>query len=496
MAASMIRRVMQSLPIFRSKVPVFTTNRQILQSLKPQTAICRTITQQQMEKNKKQFQKRMFQYLMVIVIVAVISPYVRDLRFASFEPRRDKKRRKLQALKEAEEREKLGDNFQQTESDHNISSSDDSFRPITQEEQSSVFPVVKAAKVFDEGDGYVPPRSNRFNFIADAVDIAAPSVVYIEIQGRHPMMGRQQVSISNGSGFIVSQDGLILTNAHVVANKIRGPQSVKVKLPDGRMVDGHVVAVDSVSDLAAVKIDDGKNLPVMKLGKSSHLRPGEWVIAMGSPLTLSNTITAGIVSTVSRTSKELGLSKDIDYIQTDAAINFGNSGGPLVNLDGEAIGINTMKVTSGISFAIPIDNAREFLEEVQKRMKSGDASQGWTGWFAGGKKSPSTQGDKRGYIGITMLTLNPGLLNDLKSRMADFPNVSHGVLVYRIIVGSPAQVAGMKAGDIITHIDGKPVKSATAVYNAVHTLQKMEVAVVRGSSSQKLTLTLMPEEAQ
>ncbi|XP_022080903.1 serine protease HTRA2, mitochondrial-like [Acanthaster planci] len=496
MAASMIKRVMQSFPIFRSKVPVYTAHCHILQSVKPQTAICRTITQEQMEKNKRVFQKKMFQYIAAIVILVAISPYVRKIDFANLEPRRDKKRRKLQALKEAEERQNLGENLQQFGSDHNVSLSNESLRPVTEEERKSVFPIVKAAKVFDEGDGYVPPRSHRFNFIADAVDRAAPSVVYIEIQGRHPMMGRQQIPISNGSGFIVSPDGLVLTNAHVVANKIRGQQSVKVKLPDGRMVDGHVVAVDSVSDLAAVKIDDGNNLPVMKLGKSSRLRPGEWVIAMGSPLTLSNTITAGIVSTVSRTSKELGLRKDIDYIQTDAAINFGNSGGPLVNLDGEAIGINTMKVTSGISFAIPIDNAREFLEEVQKRMKSEDAGKGWTGWFSGGKKSPGVEGEKRGYIGITMLSLNPGMLNDLKSRMADFPDVTHGVLVYRIIVGSPAQVAGMKAGDIITHIDGKAVKSATAVYNAVHTLKKMEVSVVRGPSSQKLTLTIVPEEAQ
>nr|CAD7604903.1 unnamed protein product [Timema genevievae] len=279
---------------------------------------------------------------------------------------------------------------------------------------------------------------------------------------------------SNGSGFIVHKDGLILTNAHVVIGK---PHSqVQVRLHDGSVYPGVVEDVDMKSDLATIRIQR-KDLTVMKLGSSASARPGEFVVALGSPLSLSNTITAGVISSVNRGSEELGLKgRDMGYIQTDAAITFGNSGGPLVNLDGEAIGINSMKVTAGISFAIPIDYAKEFLDASEQRSK-----------FKG-----SAAATKRRYMGITMLTLTPQIISEILARHKLPEGVTHGVLVWKVVVASPAYTAGLKPGDIVTHINNKPVKGANDIYMALEAGKPLVMMVVR--ENKRFEVTVIPEE--
>lgn len=307
----------------------------------------------------------------------------------------------------------------------------------------------------------------KYNFIADVVEKSTPAVVYIEIVGRHPFSGRE-VPVSNGSGFIISSDGLIVTNAHVVANK----RGVRVKLTNGDVYNATVQDVDPVADIATIRITARNPLPTLTLGRSSEVRQGEFVVAMGSPFSLRNTITSGIVSSVQRGSKELGLSNsNMDYIQTDAAIDFGNSGGPLINLDGEVIGINTMKVTAGISFAIPSDRLRLFLDQAAKKKSS---------WFGE---------TKRRYIGVMMLTLTPSIIAELKLRDPSFPDVSHGILIHKVIFGSPASRAGMLPGDIVVEINGVKVNTSEEIYQAVRDSDQITMVVQRGHDLLKLQMT-------
>ncbi|XP_063976706.1 serine protease HTRA2, mitochondrial [Diachasmimorpha longicaudata] len=343
---------------------------------------------------------------------------------------------------------------------------------------SMLLPSVHASNNFFLTD--ISQNRKKYNFIADVVEVTAPSVVYIEIkdQKRMDFFTGHPATTSNGSGFIVSADGLILTNAHVVVNK---PNiQVKVRLQDGSTYTGVVEDVDMQSDLATVRINK-TDLPVMKLGSSSNIRPGEFVVAIGSPLALSNTITSGVVSSVNRQSTELGLHhKQMGYIQTDAAITFGNSGGPLVNLSGEAIGINAMKVTAGISFAIPIDYAKEFLKKAEARRNNT------------GIKNTS-ESAKRRYMGITMLTLTPDILFELQQRNNNIPpSVRHGVLVWKVMLGSPAYISGLKAGDIVTHVNGETVVSASSIYKVLENPGALILKVVR--SSEVLELRVEPEE--
>uniref|UniRef100_A0A8C5BK40 HtrA serine peptidase 3a n=1 Tax=Gadus morhua TaxID=8049 RepID=A0A8C5BK40_GADMO len=184
-----------------------------------------------------------------------------------------------------------------------------------------------------------------------------------------------------------------------------------------------------------------KKLPVLSLGRSADVRPGEFVVAIGSPFALQNTVTTGIVSTTQRDGKELGIrDSDIDYIQTDAIINVSSRWKP----DGEVIGINTLKVTAGISFAIPADRIKRFLTESQNKNKEA----------------------KRRILGIQMLTLTEALKAELKFSNPDFPDISGGVLVHQVVPGSPA-AAGIQIGDVIVQLNGRPLLTADGLHAAL-----------------------------
>ncbi|KAM5278201.1 serine protease HTRA4 [Hipposideros larvatus] len=318
------------------------------------------------------------------------------------------------------------------------------------------------------------PRSagwlrNKYNFISAVVEKVAPSVVHLQLFRRSPLSIRD-IPVSSGSGFIVSEDGLIVTNAHVLNNR----QRIQVELQSGVQYEATVKDIDHKLDLALIKIEPKTDLPVLLLGRSSDLRAGEFVVALGSPFSLQNTVTAGIVSSTQRGGKELGLKdSDMDYIQTDAIINHGNSGGPLVNLDGDVIGINTLKVTAGISFAIPSDRIRQFLAEFHERQLKGKAL------------------SQKKYLGLRMLPLTMNLLQEIKRQDPDFPDVSSGVFVYEVIQGTAAKSSGLRDHDVIVSINGQPVTTITDVTEAVKDNDSLSIMVRRGS--QTLILTVTPE---
>uniref|UniRef100_UPI00398F7019 serine protease HTRA3-like n=1 Tax=Pristiophorus japonicus TaxID=55135 RepID=UPI00398F7019 len=316
--------------------------------------------------------------------------------------------------------------------------------------------------------GHSHPNSPRykFNFIADVVEKIGPAVVHIELFLRHPLL-RRNVPLSSGSGFIISDSGLIVTNAHVVVasnNIMSGQQQLKVQVHNGKNYEATIKDIDKKSDIATIKINPKRKLPVLSLGQSIDLRPGEFVVAIGSPFALQNTVTTGIVSSAQREGRELGLrDSDMDYIQTDAIINYGNSGGPLVNLDGEVIGINTLKVTAGISFAIPSDRIKIFLTDSLD------------------KQTKDVTGLKKRFIGVRMLTITPALIEELKQRNPDFPDINTGIYVHEVIPDSPAHRGGIQDGDIIVKVNGIPLKTTNDLQEAVMNEFPLLLEVRRGN---------------
>ena len=308
----------------------------------------------------------------------------------------------------------------------------------------------------------VPAQSDP-NFIAEAVEKIGPAVVRIdaarpvtdELSGafQHPLFKRffgddmpppsslpERIEQGTGSGFILDANGKIITNAHVVD----GATEVTVTLKDGRTFEGEVIGTDSVTDVAVIKIE-ATDLPKVTLGSTEDLVPGQWAIAIGNPLGLDNTVTAGIISAIGRSSYQVGVpGKRVQFIQTDAAINPGNSGGPLLNDRGQVIGINTAirANAQGLGFAIPIETAKRIADEL---------------FNTGEVQHP--------YLGVQMVNLTP----EMRQRINEDPelgievNQDEGVIIVRVMEGTPAEAAGLKRGDIIKQVNQQPVSNAAEV---------------------------------
>jgi serine peptidase DegS len=298
---------------------------------------------------------------------------------------------------------------------------------------------------------------------AAAVQRGAPSVVNVyaarlvtervaptlgELFGDYMPRYRQRIERSLGSGVIVDESGHIVTNHHVIANA----DSIRVQLADGRVADAHIVGRDPDTDLAVLKIDLSP-LPVALFGRSDQLRVGDVVLAIGNPVGLSQTVTHGIVSATSR--QQLGIAPLEDFIQTDAPINFGNSGGALVDASGALVGINTAIVAKnigveGIGFAIPVNMVRGVLSEI----------------IAHGRVI-------RGWIGIV-----PEDLSDEQAQQLGFPQ--SGVVIGNLYVNSPAQQAGLQPGDLLTAIDGTAPHSAQDALGRIASHKPGSSVVLRG----------------
>jgi serine protease Do len=266
-----------------------------------------------------------------------------------------------------------------------------------------------------------------------------------------------------GSGFIVSKDGYILTNNHVVGNA----DLVVVMVGDNPPVKAQVVGTDPPTDLAVIRIQGDGNLPVLPLGDSDKLQVGDWVLAIGQPFGLTHTVTGGIISALNR--KQMHLTTYEDFIQTNAAINPGNSGGPLVNRDGQVVGVNTAILGSegniGIGFAIPVNMAKDVYEQI---VKTGKVT--------------------RGYLGTDIQELTPDLATAF-----GLPADVNGIVITHVAANSPAAQASLQPGDVITHFDGRPIHDATLLQSQIASMKpgtRVPLAVLRAGIPKNVTVRL------
>jgi S1-C subfamily serine protease len=362
----------------------------------------------------------------------------------------------------------------------------DSMREESRDRATS--PQVQPIQLPEPSPSPAPSLENA-SFIAKAAQTVGPAVVRLDSarivsqDGQEPFYRRffeeespeqqeRRIRQGTGSGFIFSSDGLILTNAHVVQNA----DEVRVTLKDGRTFDGQVVGADPVTDVAVIDIP-ANDLPTVPLGTSENVIPGDWAIAIGNPLGLNNTVTVGIISAMGRSSSQVGVpDKRVSFIQTDAAINPGNSGGPLLNAQGEVIGVNTAirADAQGLGFAIPIEIASRIANQL---ITEGEAA--------------------HPYLGIRMVTLTPSVRKEINQEdQFDFQvEAEKGVIVVEVIDDSPADRAGFEQGDIIMKVGGKPIRTAVEVQQAVEMSQiGAELAVIVNRNGNRETITVRPGE--
>ncbi|MGD9602134.1 MAG: DegQ family serine endoprotease [Gammaproteobacteria bacterium] len=267
---------------------------------------------------------------------------------------------------------------------------------------------------------------------------------------------------SLGSGFLVSPDGYVISNYHVV----KDADEVVVRLSDRRELKAKIVGTDPRSDIAVLKVESDKPLPALKLGRSADLKVGEWVLAIGSPFGFDHSVTAGIVSA---TGRSLPNENYVPFIQTDVAINPGNSGGPLFNLDGEVVGVNSQIYSRtggfmGLSFAIPIDVVMNVYQQIREK---GEVSRGW--------------------LGV--------LIQDVTAELAESFHMKqpHGALVSKVLPDSPAENAGLEAGDIITKFNGQPIGTSSdlpPLVGAAPIDKKLPLEILRAGKSRSLAIEI------
>ena len=306
--------------------------------------------------------------------------------------------------------------------------------------------------------------------VVRAVDVVGPAVVKVDVTRKVPNgqtgRGRAEPEKGGGSGFVFAGDGLILTNSHVVADAA----ALTVALPDGRRSDADLVGHDPDTDLAVLKIS-APEVSVARLGESSRLRAGQLVVAVGNPYGLQHTVTAGVVSALGRSLRSTSGRLIDNVIQTDAALNPGNSGGPLVTTDGDVVGVNTAMILGGqgLSFAVPINTARVVIPALLREGRV-----------------------RRSYLGVGVQDV------PLLRRVVRYFHLpaETGVLIVSVEPDGPAARAGAREGDILVECAGEPVSGADDLHRLLTVERigrRLPIGVIRGTD--RLTIEVEPREA-